>query len=106
MRAGELRHRITLQKPVHTRDAFGESVTTYEDMATVYAAIEWQSGRRYVEAAQINAEVQGVTRIRYRSDVRPDWRIQYKERYIRIISLANIRERDEELQLNCKEFQD
>jgi len=106
MRAGELNKRITLQKPVHTIDDFGEEDTTYSDMATVWAAIEWKGGRRYLEAAQLNAEVQGIIRIRYRSDMKPDWRIQYGNRYISILSIANVRERDVELQLNCKEFQD
>jgi SPP1 family predicted phage head-tail adaptor len=106
MRAGELRHRITLQKPVNTRAAFGDVRTTYADVATVWAAIEWGSGRRFESASQLNSEVQGVIRIRYRSDVLADWRIQYKARYFQIISIANIRERGEELQLNCKEALD
>ena len=106
MRAGELRHRITLQKPVQTRSSFNELVTTYTDVDTVWAAVEWQSGRRFEAAKQLNAEVQGIIRIRYRSDVRAEWRIKYGDRYIQILSIANVRERDQELQLNCKEAQD
>jgi len=106
MRAGELRHRITLQKPSHSRDDFKEMDTSHSDVATVRAAIEWQSGRRYVEAAQVNAEVQGIIRIRYRSDVESDWRIKYGDRYIIILSIANVRERNEELVLWCKEAKD
>lgn len=106
MRAGELRHRIILQEPVHTRNTFNEMVTTYSDVATVWASIEWGSGRRYEAASQLNSEVQGIIRIRYRSDVRPEWRLQYGSRYFQILSMANIRERDEELHLNCKEAQD
>lgn len=106
MRAGELKHRITVQKPVHTRSSFNELVTTYSDVATVWAAIEWESGRRFLEAKQLNSEVQGVVRIRYRSDIKATWRIQYGTRYLTIISIANIKESDTELQLNCKEVQD
>ena len=106
MRAGEIRHRITLQEPVHIRDSFQENVTTYNDVVTVWAAIEWESGRRFLEAKQLNAEVQGVIRIRYRSGVLPEWRIKYEDRYFEILSIANIQERDREIQLTVKEAQD
>jgi SPP1 family predicted phage head-tail adaptor len=81
-------------------------VTTYTDVATVWAAVDWQSGRRFLEASQLNAEVGGVIRIRYRSDIRPEWRLKYGDRCITILSIANMREGDRELQLNCKEAQD
>ncbi len=106
MRAGELRHRITLQQPVHTRSAFNEDVTTYADVAMVWGAIEWGSGRRYLEAKQLNAEVQGVVRIRYRSDIQAQWRIEYGARYFQILSIANAGERNYQLDLICKEAQD
>ena len=106
MRAGELRNRITLQKPVHARSAFNEDVTTYVDVASVWAAIDWGSGRRFLEASQLNSEVQGVIRIRYRSDVQAQWRIAYGSRVFQILSIANIQERGRELQLSCKEAQD
>jgi len=106
MGAGEYRNRIILQKPVQAVSDFGETEISYEDVATVPAAIEWESGRRFESAKQLNAEVQGVIRIRHRSDVKPDWRIQYGGRYISILTIANLRERDVELQLNCKEAQD
>lgn len=106
MRAGIIRNRITLQKPVHTRNALQELVTTYADFITVWASIDWGSGRRFLEAAQLNAEVQGVIRIRYREGIKPEWRIKYDDRYFEIVSIANIQERGREIQLNCKEAQD
>jgi len=106
MKSGDLRHRITLQSPSHSRDEYQQMVPTWTDEATVWAAIEWGSGRRYVEASQLNAEIKGVVRIRYRSDVQPTWRISYDGRYFQILSIANVMERGRELQLNCKEFQD
>jgi len=106
MRAGELRHQVTLQSPTQARNAFNEMETTWTDVATVWAAIEWRSGRRYLEAAQLNAEVQGVIRIRYRSGVQPYWRFKFGDRYISILSMTNIYERNREIQFNCKEAQD
>jgi len=106
MRAGELRHKITLQQPTRARNSFNEFETTHTDVADVWAAIEWGSGRRYLEASQLNSEIQGVIRIRYRSDIQPEWRIKYRSRYIQILSIINFYERDRELWLNCKEAQD
>jgi SPP1 family predicted phage head-tail adaptor len=106
MRAGELKQRVTLKKPVKSRGDWSELVTTYEDVATVWAAIEWGSGRRYFEAKQLNAEVQGVIRIWYRSDVKPYWRIGYGSRTFQIISISNYREEDVELHIQVKEAQD
>jgi SPP1 family predicted phage head-tail adaptor len=106
MRAGQLNSRIILQKPVHTPSSFGDLVTTYADVATVWSAIDWGSGRRFEAAKQLNAEVQGVIRIRYRSDVKADWRIGYGGRTIVILSIANVKEKDAEIWFNCKEAQD
>lgn len=106
MRAGDLKHRITLQKPTYSRDSFNELEESWSDVDTVWAAIEWGSGRRYLEASQLNSEVQGIVRIRYRTDVKPTWRIEYGHRHFQILSIANVYERDRELQLSCKEAQD
>jgi len=106
MRAGELNKQITLQKPTPTVNGYNEEAPGWTDVATVWAAIDWQSGRRYEAAKQLNAEVQGVIRIRYRSDVKPEWRLKYGSRYFEIITISNVKERNAELQLNCKDFQD
>lgn len=106
MRSGELRHRITLQEQSQARNSSNEMVTSYSDAATVWAAIEWGSGRRFNEAKQINAEVEGIVRIRYRSDVKPYWRIKYKDRYFTILTISNVYERGRELVMTCREAQD
>jgi len=106
MRAGQIMHRITFQKPTITRNAKQENITTYSNFITVWAAIDWESGRRFLEAKQLNSEVQGVIRIRYRSGILPEWRIKYKDRYFQILSIADIKELNREIQLNVKEAQD
>jgi SPP1 family predicted phage head-tail adaptor len=103
MRAGELNTQIILKKPTQARSSSRELVTTYSTVATVWAAVEWENGRRFEEAKKLNAEVQGVIRIRYRTDVKPYWRISYGNRTIQILSIANVHERDRELVLWCKE---
>jgi SPP1 family predicted phage head-tail adaptor len=106
MRAGELRHRLILQQPTQTRDNFGEMTTTWTDVARVWGAVEPASGRRYFEALQANAEVSGVVRIRYRSDIDPTWRISHNSRTLEIVAIRNLQERNRELLIYYKEAQD
>lgn len=40
IKAGQLRHRITFQMSVTTRDDYGGSVQAWADVATVWASIE------------------------------------------------------------------
>ena len=106
MRAGALRHRITLQIPALTRNAMGEYVPTYADWATVWGSIEPNSGKRFMEALQANSEIQGSVLIRYRDGLRPDMRIKYGNRILDIISIVHIAERRRDIRIYYKEAQD
>ena len=106
MRAGELNKRVELKKPVKTVASFGDTQVTYTTVDTVWAAVEWGSGRRYNQAATLNSDVQGVIRIRFRTDVKANWRVALGSREIEILSLSNYRERNEELWITCWEAKD
>ena len=106
MRAGELRHRLTLQQPVETVNDFGETVISYSDVDTVWGAVDPNAGKRYFEAMQANSEIQGAIRLRYRSDIEATWRILYGTRVLQIISIINPKERDQELLVYYKEALD
>lgn len=107
MRAGELRHRVTIQylppEDQRARDPFGSVIEEWIDYATVWAAVEPLSGREYFSAQQMNAEVTTNIRIRYLSGVTPSMRVKWGERLYNIQSVINVRERNRELHLMCKE---
>jgi len=76
MKAGRLRHRMRLEAPTRSTDAFGGAVKTWTAMAEVDAAIDSISGREFLAA---DRELAGVTwRITIRElpglSVQPDWR--------------------------------
>ena len=74
--AGKLRHRVTLQsKGTPTRDAMGGEVITWTDVATVWAEVAALSGRALIAAQQAQSEITTRITIRYRADIRPDWRV-------------------------------
>jgi SPP1 family predicted phage head-tail adaptor len=71
VRAGPLRHRVRLQAPVvAVSGADGEPVVErWDDVATVWAAIEPASGREWLASLEFRPQLTTRIRIRWRSDV-------------------------------------
>lgn len=67
--AGRLRHRVTLQEQVVAINTAGEQVREWEDVATVWAAIEPLSGREMLLADQVQSKVNTRIVIRSRDGV-------------------------------------
>lgn len=106
MQAGRLRQRVTLQEPVTARNGYGEVITTWATVATMWAQVEPLSGREYFDAEHLQSEI--THRVRLRA-VRRGWtatpamRVLYGGRDLRIVSVIDWRERHVELHLMCKE---
>ena len=103
MEAGRLKHRITIQIPVKSKNDFDEVIETFQDWVTVSASIEPNRGRMYFEAKQANSEVEGRIIMRYRSGVLPTMRVKYGDRVFKIISIIQPKENFKELNLLYKE---
>jgi SPP1 family predicted phage head-tail adaptor len=69
MRAGLLRHRITLQRATTTRDEAGQTIKAWADYATEWAEHEPLRGRELILAQAEQAETTDRFRLRYRNDV-------------------------------------
>ena len=104
MRAGELKQRIELQSPYRSLNSMNELIDTYTTKATIWAAIEPLTGNRLFMAQQANSEVQGICRIRYRTDVNPLMRIKYGNRYFQIKVIIDRDELNKELHLLYQEI--
>lgn len=102
MRAGALRHRIVLQEMVVTQDDAGGIVKGWQDVATVWAAIEPLQGREFWEAQKANSQVQGKIIIRHR-EVDPTMRVLFKGRTLEIDSVIHPLEKREETHLLYRE---
>jgi SPP1 family predicted phage head-tail adaptor len=108
MDAGKLRHRITFQGPMGSRDAVGERVTTWTDEASVWAEIRPLTAREQFIAAQQQASTTHFVSVRYRvllaALIVASWRIKFHQRIFTIDGLPkNIDERNIELQFACTE---
>lgn len=105
MRAGKLRHKVTLQSKSETRDDTGQVFRDWSDTATIYASVEPLSGRELVNAQAIESETTYRITIRHLAGVTTEQRIKFGSRYFEILSVINPEERNIMLQLMCKETQ-
>lgn len=69
MRAGPMRHRCTMLKPVLTKNKSGGFDTTWSDLGKLWAEITIPTGRIAPVAEQLKAVVTAEVRVRPRADV-------------------------------------
>lgn len=104
MNAGSLRHLITIQNAVPgSPDAFGQRVISWSTFATLYAAIEPQTGRQLEYARSFAATVTHKITTRYVPGILPTMRVQFGTRIFTINAAINPEERCRELNLYCTE---
>lgn len=109
MRPGRLRHRVTLQQRVEsTRNTFGEVEPTWLVTAYRHAQVSPLTGKEYIQAQQVQADV--THRIVMRADqdtlaLTPKWRIGLDgtSRVFDILSVLNIDERDRMVEVMAME---
>lgn len=79
MKAGSLRHRITIQKPVSGQNPdTGATTTTWEEVAQVWASVEPLSVREFIAAKAGQSEVTARIVMRYRSGIDATMRILFR----------------------------
>lgn len=105
MRAGRLRHRVTVQRATDSIDQYGDQTPTWTALGTVWASVEPLSGREYFAAAQMQSEINARVTLRPISGVTitPKDRVKFGTRYFDVQSVINLEERGRELQLLCVE---
>lgn len=81
MRAGELRHRVTIQQATTTRDGFGAEVEAWSTLATVWAKIETVSGAETIGPEQVaTATLTHQVTVRSRDDLKPTMQVIWNAR--------------------------
>lgn len=105
---GKMRHRITVQRFVGEPDSFGDPPldddSQWDDVATVWAAIDPISGKEFYAAEQSQSEVSHKVRCRYRRGITSAMRIMYGSRIFSILSVIDWEERHESLLIMCREY--
>lgn len=98
-----LRARITLLRPAPTGDDIGGQIVEFVSAGDVWARVSASSAGDTAiydgEGARTNYRVE----IRMRRDVKPDWRVAWGERALRIASIADADAQGALLILSCEE---
>lgn len=109
MRAGTLRHKITVQQKSTTRDDYGQPLDAWPDVVTVRASAVNKGGGEFYAAQKINAEVTELFKTRYSTStaaIKPKMRVEFGTRHFDILHINNVDEANKELQLLCRELVD
>jgi len=75
MKAGELRHLVTLQTLDVGQDDVGQPVHTFTNFADVYADVRYLSGLETVKSGAALGILRASIRIRWRPDILPTMRV-------------------------------
>jgi len=107
MRAGDLNKRIKISELVTggspVVDECGEPNTSWDELDTVWAAIEPLTGREFFAQQQVQSEITVRIRIRYRDDIVSGMKAEYGDKTYVIQNIIDKEEKHQELQLMCSE---
>lgn len=108
MRAGDLRHRIRLQRRSETRDALNQPATSWVDVAALWAEVLPLAGRKLMVGQAIHSEVTHTIGIRYQAQFASPrevakMRILYNDRIFNIHASIDVEERHKMIELSCSE---
>ncbi|SHF50233.1 phage head closure protein [Caloramator proteoclasticus] len=105
MNIGDMRHRITILKPVKATDDNGFETETYENFKTVWASISNLYGREYFEAATLNAEKTVKFTIRYIDGIDNSMRISFRGKQYEITFIDNIKYENRFIEIRALEVE-
>ena len=104
MRAGTLRHVVTIQAPAVTKNTRGAEVVTWSTLATVRADVRTLSARELVANDQVTPIAQHLITLRYRTGITTKHRVLWGTRYFGITSVLETDNRLRSLTLACTEI--
>ncbi len=104
---GALRRRVTLLAPLVAADAGGGGAITETAHGEVWAAVAAKSPRERVVADALTSLPAFEVWIRFRTDVRPGWRVRWSSaagtRTLRVRHVRDVEDRDRWLVLDCED---
>ena len=90
MRAGSLNKTISIEAPTKTPDGMGGTTNSWKVIVTDFPAAIWStSATEQIKSMGETMIISHRIRIRYRSDIRANWRLKYKDSYYNIVSIIN-----------------
>jgi len=103
MRAGQLRHRIAIERRSGARNSFGEEKEDWSTSETTWGSISPLRGVERFEARQIHPQVTHKVVFRSCVDLDSSDRLNFKGRIFNIDSVILVDERDIKREILCTE---
>lgn len=103
MDIGRTNKRITFCKYAEEQNELLQTEQVLKPVKTVWASVEPTRGREYQEAQRVRPELTYKITTRYHKEITPDMLIKFKDRYFQMVSIINVRERNEMLEIICTE---
>lgn len=103
MKAGNLRHRIAIERAVEIEDEGGGRAMAWVPLVTVWGSIEGRTGRERYHAQQIESIYSHVVTIRYRPGIEPEMRAGHKSHVYNIRAVLDPDGMQQELVLLVEE---
>ena len=103
MRAGSLRHRITIEERDNTANAAGQRLGTWTTFATRWASIEPAGGSEAISNDQIKATTTHRIRCRHVAGLTNQHRVVFGARTFDVRSVRNLDERRKEIEIDAVE---
>jgi SPP1 family predicted phage head-tail adaptor len=103
MDIGRTNKRVTFCRYEEKENDILQNEQALIEVKTVWASVEPTRGREYQEAQRIRPELTYKITTRYHKEITPDMFIKFKNRYFSIVSIINVRERNEMLEIVCTE---
>jgi len=103
MQSGQLRKRLTIQQRSTAQDSYGQPLTAWADVATVWGAVEPLNGRELLAAEAVQSEITHQVVMRYRPGITAKMRVLYGSRVFDIQNVLDENERHRMLTLLCLE---
>lgn len=101
--AGDLRHRLEIQRATEANNAFGESLQTWSTLTTRWGAIDDQAGTELRHAQRVNAQVTAVVKLRPYDGLTAKDRFKHGTRILNILAITEGNRTDRLMTCWCKE---
>jgi SPP1 family predicted phage head-tail adaptor len=103
MKAGSLRHYLTLETNTPTIDASGDTVDSWATEIYIYGRVTPVAGAETVLGVQPEARVTHEVETRYHPEITERKRFLFDSRYLYIMGIKNKDERNIEMLIQCGE---
>lgn len=103
LRAGRLRHCLTIQRKDDAQDSYGDYIETWTTKGEVYGGVEPIRGDEVLKAGRLDDRTRFKIIIRFFDNLLYTDRILFGQRVFHIKEILNIEERNHQMELICVE---